>query len=229
MGRPAMYGQYKDPNDIYNKELLQIDGRFGETNNIQLRTQIEHVCLDKEDYLEKVLSFSSVLRNGRFRVPDYLKAVQYVTYRMAEMTIMESWSLTFPERMYRDGERKPEGTISALCYTYDKNAMVQKLLGQVQMPLHAMMMTERYKAAQKLFELMNDPDQTPRIQMESADKLLNHIKLPEAQSIEIDVNVNDGTLRDIGATLDSIAQLAKAKIEQGLVTATQVIEHRVGE
>ncbi len=62
--------------------------------------------------------------------------------------------------------------------------------------------------------------------MESADKLLNHVQVPESVKIEVDIGIkSDDTLKSIDDKLSSLAQFAQAKIIAGVVTPVEVIEN----
>lgn len=204
--------------------LTHLDDRFGETATKSAIQEIMNIHEAPEDYSERLISFANVLKAGKYKATDYVKAVQYCSYRAMDMKMKDAWFQTFPERAFRDGERKPEGTIDALASLYDKTKLVQSILTQMQIPLNIIMMNERVQAANVLARLMIHSD-NERIQMESADKLLGHIAMPESIKVEMDIGVKaDETMKDISTSLDKLAQLAQAKIVSGALTPVEVIE-----
>jgi len=206
------------------KELENADPRFGESDHKEAIRKIMEYHDAPDEFMQQLVTFSSTLKNGRYKAIDYIKAVQYCTYRQMNKTMVESYRLTFPDRLMRDGKKKPTGTIDAAASIYDKTALVQGILSQVQIPLHIMMMPERVKAANVLAYLMMNAE-NERVQMEAADKLLNHINVPETHKIELDVGFKaDETITELNDKLTSLANFAQAKIQADILTPLQVIE-----
>ena len=210
--------------DLYSK-LENIDKRFGEEAHKNAIKTIMEFHDSPEEFAEQLVTFSNVLKNGRYKTSHYIKAVQYATYRQMDMSMTESYKRTYPERCFNsEGEPKPSGTINALASLYDKTAIVQGILSQMQIPLHIMMMAERVKAANVLANLMINAS-SEKVQMESADKLLNHISIPETMKMELDVGFKtDDTLKELNDTLNKIAGVAQDRMKAGYITATEVIE-----
>ncbi len=206
--------------------LMKLDSRFGDANTARMVQDIKDAHESPGEFTERLLTFGNVLKSGKFKAREYIKAVQYTSYRAQELSMKKSYMQTFPDRCYRDGKRKPEGTIDALASIYDKTQLVQGILSQMQIPLHIMMMTQRVKAANVLAHLMVNGD-TERIQMESADKLLNHVKIPETIKMELDVGIkSDEVMHSIDKQLTALADLAQTKIQAGIITPIDVIEHK---
>lgn len=207
------------------------------SNEEVLRGEISEVLGKSENgeaLADRLISFSGILKENKWSIAKYVKAVEFVTHRIGGDTIVGSYRKTFPERLTRkkrvmgeeidEVEDKPYDTIRSAAKTYEQGELVQKLMAQVQIPLHIIMMNERVRAAEVLANLMVNGE-TERIQMESADKLLNHVKAPEVVQMEIDMTVTtDETLSNINESLDRLASLAQKKIEQGVITPVEVIE-----
>ncbi len=209
--------------EVY-RNLEMIDPRFGEAAHKGAVKLIMENHEAPEEFAEQLVTFSSVLRNGRYKAEGYIKAVQYASYRQMNFSMTKSYRMTFPDRCFRNGEKKPTGTVEALASIYDKTAIVQGILAQMQIPLHIMMMSERVRAANVLANLMINAD-NERVQMEAADKLLNHINVPETVKVELDVGFKaDETLSQLNDTLNKISEIAQTRIKAGLVTPLQVIE-----
>ncbi len=201
-----------------------IDPRFGEAAHQGAIKLIMDTHDAPEEFAEQLVTFSSVLKNGRYKAEGYIKAVQYASYRQMNFSMTKSYRMTFPDRCFRDGAPKPTGTVEALSSIYDKTAIVQGILSQMQIPLHIMMMSERVRAANVLAHLMLHAE-NERVQMESADKLLNHINVPETMKVELDVGFKaDETLVSLNDKLDALANYAQAKIMSKGLTPLEVLE-----
>ena len=209
-------------------QMTMIDKRFGEEPHQKAIKLIMDTHDAPDEFAEQLVTFSSVLKNGRYKADSYIKAVQYASYRQMNLSMTEAYKRTFPDRCFRrhdQTEKKPQGTIEALASIYDKTQIVQGILTQMQIPLHIMMMSERVRAANVLAYLMVNAS-NERIQMESADKLLNHINIPETMKVEMDVGFKaDETLTQLNATLNKIADVAQSRIKAGTLTPVEVLEH----
>jgi len=223
-----------DEKDEYDKKMASLGVVNSKLDDSTVKESIDLIAKTHHnpiEFMDSLISWESVLRdNKNVSTASYVKAVHFCSLRAAELSVRASYIRTFPEKCVRkntDGDwvTKPEGTIAALAHSYGKTKMVQNILAQLQIPLHIMMMGERVKMATKLAELALTAD-SERVQMESADRLLNHITAPDVQKVELDVDFK-GTevLTDISASLDAFAELAVNRIKAGTMTATQVIEH----
>jgi hypothetical protein len=87
--------------------------------------------------------------------------------------------------MVADGmdEKRMSSNIAA----YHKGALVQRILSQSTIPLYMLYQDEAHKAIKTLVQIMTEPDASFKTRAEAADKLLTHIKRPEAAKIELDV------------------------------------------
>lgn len=47
---------------------------------------------------ENLISYSGVMRDGKFKTEDYVNAVAYVSYKIMGYTNQESYQRTFPSR-----------------------------------------------------------------------------------------------------------------------------------
>ena len=204
-------------------QLEYVDKRFGEGPTKKAIETIMEYHEAPEEYAEQLITFSNVLKGGKYKLEGYIKAVQYVSYRQMNLSMVDSYRRTYPDRCFRNGKPKPKGTVDALSSIYDKTQLVQGILSQMQIPLHIMMVAERVKAANVLANLMMNAS-SERIQMESADKLLNHIKTPESVKIELDLgSKTDDTIKELNDKLESLANYAQGKIMNGTITPVEVL------
>jgi hypothetical protein len=80
-----------------------------------------------------------------------------------------------------------EKRMSSSIAAYHKGALVQRILSQSTIPLYMLYQDEAHKAIKTLVQIMTEPDASFKTRAEAADKLLTHIKRPEAAKIELDV------------------------------------------
>ena len=211
--------------------LGRIDDKF---KSVTAVAAIEEICKTHDDplaFIDRLVSWSSILRGGRYKTTEYIKAVNFCSLRAMDFTVLDAYKRTFPERLSRReaGKRvpKPEGTIRASASIYSTGALVHGIMSQMQIPLHIMMMSQRVKMAMKLADLAMNAS-SERVQMEAADRLLSHIVAPEVKKMELDIGFRaDDTIESINSALDRFSQIAHDRIRAGTITATDVIELEV--
>ena len=147
------------------------------------------------EYEKDVVSFSSILLDGRYKVTDYVKAVEFCAYYLNGNEQADSYMKTFPEKVKRRVMEGKSQYATGAPAMYFKNDLVQKILAQAQLPVRMYHHHKKHAAIDKLFSLMTSATTTDRIQMESADKLLGHLAEPEAQKVELEI----GLKKDEGA------------------------------
>lgn len=159
-------------------------------------------------FMDKMIDHQSVMTDNT-GLKSYMKAIKYLGYLEMEMTSTDSYIKTFPEQ----SEGKDRKFLETRASQYKKTKLVQRLIAQADMPLHLFFQGYRFKAAAKLAYLMENGG-SDRIQMESADKLLGHIKPPDNLKVELDLGVQKSTaVEDLQASLAMAAagQLAALK------------------
>lgn len=187
---------------------------------------VDQLCteegFDHELFKSQMVSFTDALKgNKRAKPIDYIKAIQYCTYISMNNSQVNAYKKTFPDRV---ASKKTEGTVRASASIYHRTDLVQSIIKTSQVPMHLMFMSERYRAVEKLVNLMNDPDASHRIQMESADKLLSHIKPPEESKLTLDVNVNNEAIQSLDAKLEALAGAYLDRVEKGKITAQDIVD-----
>jgi len=203
-------------------DMRRLDKRLdNDTTKACLQQIVDNGHLDEEDLEKGIMEFSHILKGkDGHKVNDYVKAVAFCTHRIMNDSQVVSYKKVFPERC----SGKTEGAIAGKASIYSNGKLITQILGFAQVPTHLLYMRERHRAIRKLADLMED-GLTDRIQMESADKLLNHIKPPEEVKIELDIGVgSEEVLGNISESLDKLAALAVGKLESGTLDAKTLIQ-----
>ena len=179
---------------------------------------------DVREYMqENIIGYAHILNEGKFRIDKYISAVKFASYRMMGNNNKLSYSKTFPDK-YKDflARGVAEKDIASYTTAYAKSKLVVSILTQALTPLHIVNMDKEQAAINKLASLMKDA-RSENVQRQSAKDLLDVLKRPEAQKIELDLGLkeSDGlkALKDITANL-AAAQLVA--LQTGKMTATQV-------
>lgn len=188
----------------------------------QIKMNIEQEFVDKlndmsddpdlcQHLRDNFISFTSVLKEGTFKIDDYKNAVIFVSYLKMGNNHKESYMKTFPERYNRlIAEGKSNKEISSYVSMYRNNRLVCLILEQSMIAVHVYYQDYVHKALNVLAtEMITSP--SSKVRVEAADKLLNHIKKPETKQIELDIGIKDNS--GLNELKDGLAKLAKIQQE----------------
>ena len=167
---------------------------------------------------ENWLTHANILREGTYSMEQYLTAIKYVSLKQMGHTNQQAYSIALSDR-YQELVAKgyDDQRISSHVAAYHNGALVQKLLAQSTIPLYMLYQDEAHKAISTLVKVMEDEKgASPRTRAEAADKLLNHIKRPEAAKVELEVTQKQGDgMMELHAMMRDLAQKQLAAISAG--------------
>jgi hypothetical protein len=173
-----------------------------------------------EQYRDNLLSYTHVMKDGKFKMQQYIDAVRYVGFKLMGNTNIEAYTKTFPARYayYLSNKTSPKD-IASYVTSYNKNKLVNLIYEQTLVPTHILNADMYQKAINVQAELMMDDDVSPKVRSDAANSLLTHLKAPETK-MEIDVTIKqDSTLSDLRATTEKLVQQQHALLTSGKVDA----------
>ena len=180
---------------------------------------------------DNAIGFISVLREGKYKLTDYINAVKYVSFKSAGYDNIDAYRETFPDRwlkfMQENTDRK---TIHAYVSAYNKGMLVQRLLELVMMPIWLSNADKLQEAINVQAQLMNDPSVSPRDRTFAANSLMTHLKQPETNKATLNINVNNDqendVLRDLREATVALREQQKSAMVSG-VTIDQIAEAEI--
>lgn len=182
----------------------------------------------KENLRENILGYTSVIKEGRYKLTDYLNAVRYVSYKLLGATNIEAYAKTFPDRYQRliqNGSSNDK--ISSFSTAYNKNKLVNDIYGQTLIPTHILNAHVHQKAINHQAYLMMNA-RSEQVQQKAADSLMAHLAPPEATKIELEVtNSESEALTAMKATIRELATRDRKLIENSLVSTKDVAERPI--
>ena len=174
---------------------------------------------------ENFISYSCVLREGRFKVEDYLNACAYVSFKLMGYTNQESYKRAFPGRyaqLVSAGRDAKE--ISAYVSNYNKNKLVGLIMEQTVIPAWVMNQDVYQKAINVQLELMTSAN-SEKVRVEAANSILTHLKRPETKKVELDIGVSENSgLNELKEAMGKLAEQQLLLIQSG--ARTRDVAHR---
>ena len=170
-----------------------------------------------EEVRKNFISYTSVLREGKFKLEDYLNAVTYVSHRLNGDTQHDAYFKTFPSR-YQNlmALGKTPKEISNYVAMFNKGKLVQKIQEQTLTPAWVMNQDMFQAALNTNYQIMMDDDVSPKVRVEAANSLLTHLQKPKevTPAVNIDLRESSG-LSELKKALGQLATQQQQLIEQG--------------
>lgn len=182
----------------------------------------------REQAIDNILSYTSVLKDGKYKMENYFDAVQFVTYQSMGDKNIQAWVKVFPARYARlVAQNKSEKDISAHVAMYFKTHLVQKIIEQTLIPAHIMNAHNFQAAINTQVRLMNSA-QSEKVQSDAANSLLTHLKPPETKKIELEVSQKDDSItKGLKELTVQLAAQHKQMIEAKVMTAKDVAHQKL--
>lgn len=183
-----------------------------------------------EYYRENLLSYVRVLKDGRFKIADYVYAVKYASHKLMGDSNKSAWCKVFPDRYQRlVANGAQEKDIAAHVTAYNKNKLVNAILEQALIPTWVLNQDLYQKALNVQAELMLTA-KSEKVRSDAAAHLMNTLKPPTVAKLELDMGGKENSAIDAlrQATMALVAQQQLA-LGSGGMSAKQVAEMQIIE
>jgi hypothetical protein len=180
-------------------------------------------------FRENLVSYAHVLADPNMKLPTYIDAVRYVSFKLLNYSNQDAWVATFPERHQRLlDDNKDANFLRSTVACYHRNKIVNQIMEQTMVPSWVLNQDMYQKALNTQLALMSSNDVSDKVRTEAANSLLSHLKQPEATKLTLDVNVKqDDSIRELTAATVELARIQKESIEQGLASADSVAKSKI--
>ncbi len=180
-------------------------------------------------FRDNFISYSGVLKEGRFKTEDYMYAVAYVSLKIMGATNQDSWAKVFPKKyntlVARGADAKE---ISAYVAGYNKGKLVNMILEQTLVPDWIINHQSRQMAINKAVELMQHAN-SEKVQIEAANAILTHVKRPDNIKVEMDLGIKEPEgMSELKTMMTNMAQRQQELIAQGVPTRT-IAHQKLGQ
>jgi len=189
---------------------------------IDMVNNVTSDSLAAESIRDNFITYAGVMKDGKFKMQDYLNAVQYVTYKQMNYTNKDAYFKTFPNRQAELVARgTSEKDISAYVSAYHRGKLVNLIMEQVLIPVWIVNQDLYQKALNTQAELMATAT-SELVRTQAANSILTHLAKPKdaITTIKLDVAENSG-LTELKNTLAQLAQQQANAINSG--TPTKII------
>lgn len=199
--------------------------------------QVNNVASDPlfaEQVRNNFLSYVAVMKEGKFKIGDYLHAVVFVSYKLMGYSNKDSYLRAFPARHQELVARgTSEKDISAYVAAYARGKLVNLILEQSLVPTWVLNQHIYQEAINTQYKLMTTA-QSEKVQTEAANSLLTHLKKPEGKDFQINMDMRETSgITELKNALKDMAEAQKAAIAGGagikMITEAPIIEAKARE
>lgn len=172
-----------------------------------------------EQVRQNFISYTSVLKDGKFKTEDYLNAVTYVSYKVMGYSNQESYAKTFPQRYAAlVAKQTSSKDIAAYVSAYNKGKLVNLILEQTLVPSWVLNQDLYQRAINVQAELMIN-SAIDKVRCEAANSLLTHLTKPKEVGplLSIDMRESSG-MNEMRELLAKMASTQQQLISSGVPT-----------
>lgn len=181
-----------------------------------------------QNYRENLLSYTSVMRDGKFKIQSYLDAVRYVSFKLLGDSNVLAFAKALPDR-YQNflNTNVSEKDISSYVAAYNKNKLVNLIFEQTLVPSHVLNADLYQKALNIQAQLMVNAV-SEKVRTDAANSLLTHLRPPEIKKFELDIGIKqDSSIDELRATTLELVAQQRAMIIGNTMTAQQIAHSKL--
>lgn len=219
--------------DVLTEEQFKavLPNQVKKTINKELMDYINSALVNPEEYenyRSNLLSYTQVMKDGRFTIKQYVNAVRYVSNKLMGKTNIDSYIATFPDKyqgfLVQGVETKD---IASYITAYNKSKLVNLILAQTMIPSYVLNQDLYQKALNVQADLMLNA-RSEKVRSDAANSILNQLKMPETTKVEIDVGVKqDKTIEALQESVLELTNRQRDLIKAGVMTAGEVAKTRI--
>ena len=208
-----------------------VPSQFKASVSQELIDQINKTLSDPdmyETYRDNLLSYAHVMREGKFKMEDYINAIKYCSHKIMGGSNVDAFVKTFPDRyqaMLSAGKNAKD--ISSFVTSYNKNKLVNLILEQSMIPSWVLNQDLYQKALNVQAELMMTAN-SEKVRSDAANSILTHLKPPEVTKVELDIGLKkDSAMEDLKSTLTELALKQQQFIGAGVTQVKELAQQKL--
>jgi hypothetical protein len=181
-----------------------------------------------EAYRDNLISYASVMADGKFKMESYVSAVKYVSHKLMGATNIAAYVKTFPDK-YQDFINRGVDTkdIASYVTAYNKSKLVNLIMEQTLIPSYVLNQDLYQKALNVQAELMLTA-KSEKVRSDAANSLLTQLKMPEVNKVQLDVNVKeDGSIAALRESTLELVRQQRLMVEAGAMNAQEVAHSKL--
>ena len=182
--------------------------------------QINNLVSDEliaEQIRNNFISYSMVMKEGKFKLEDYLNAIAFVSYKLMGYNNQDSYIRTFPKR-YADLVAKGTSSkdVAAYVSAYARGKLVNLILEQSLVPTWVLNQHLYQEAINTQAELMRNA-YSEKVRSDAANSILTHLAKPKDQNFQINMEVQESSgMNELKGMLIKLAEAQTEALSKGV-------------
>lgn len=199
--------------------------------NQELIDQINTTLADPslyENYRDNLVSYTSVMADGKFKIENYIEAVKYVSHKLLGCTNIDAYTKTFPVK-YADMVARgvTAKDIASYVTAYNKGKLVNLIFAQTLVPSYVLNQDMYQRALNVQADLMMNA-KSEKVRSDAAAHVMDALKMPETMKVELDIGVKeDSAIAALRATTLELSRMQRLQIQAGAINAQDAAHSRI--
>lgn len=181
-----------------------------------------------ESYRDNLVSYTSVMADGKFRIENYIDAVKYVSHKLLGCTNIDAYIKTFPVKhanFVASGVSAKD--IASYVTAYNKGKLVNLIFAQTLVPSHVLNQHLYQEALNTQADLMRTA-KSEKVRSDAAHHLMEALKMPETIKVEMDIGVKeDSAIAQLRETTLELSRQQRLMIQAGAMNAQDVAHSKL--
>lgn len=181
-----------------------------------------------EHYRDNLLSYAHVMKEGKFKLSNYVDAVKYVSHKLMGKTNIAAFTATFPQKIQDwTAQGVVPKDIASYVSAYHKSKLVGLLLEQTIIPAWVLNQDMYQEALNAQATLMRTA-KSEKVRSDAANSILTHLKQPETAKVELDVKTKeDSSIEALRQATQALVAQQREALRAGVFNAQEVAHSRV--
>lgn len=181
-----------------------------------------------EVYRENLLSYTQVMKDGRFKMTNYIDAVKYTSQKLMGKSNIAAFTATFPAKIQDWNVRGVMSKdIASYVTAYNKSKLVTIIMEQSLVPSWILNQDKYQSAINVQAELMSSAN-SEKVRSDAANSLLTHLKMPESQKVELEVSTSeDSSIAALREATMALVSQQRQQMQSGMVGAQDVAHSKI--
>lgn len=176
---------------------------------------------------ENFISYTGILRDGKYKTEDYVNAVTYVSFKLLGHSNQDAYFKTFPQRhsaLIAKGTSSKD--IAAYVSAYNRGKMVNAIMEQTLVPSWVLNQHLYQEALNVQADLMANSG-SDKVRCDAANSILTHLTKPKEAGplINIDMRETSG-MNELKETLAAMARQQQDLISAGM-SSREIASQRI--
>lgn len=184
--------------------------------------------VERDSFRDNIIGMSYVLKEGKFKLDNYVNAVRYIGFTMMGKTNQESYSLTFPDKMRRWLKAgKASKDISAGVAIYNKSKLVNLVREAAMIPA-AIYNADVFQEAINVQANLMRTAHSEKVRSDAAACLIKELRREETQKVELDIAVKeDSAIAGLRETTAKLIAQQKDMLKANAMNALDIAEQKI--